>query len=64
MIVVVIHWKIRPDMVGEFLEFWKTAAVVNDRRGLVGEFHARVGRYFAHRSDPKSSKRNHVCALH
>ena len=23
MIVVVIHWKIKPEMVGEFLEFWK-----------------------------------------
>ena len=38
MIVVVIHWKIKSDRVSEFLEFWKTAAIVDDRKGLIGEF--------------------------
>ena len=37
MIVVVIHWKIKSDRVSEFLEFWKTAAIVDDRKGLIGE---------------------------
>ncbi len=38
MIIVVIHWKIKPEMVSEFLDFWRTSAIVNDRKGLVGEF--------------------------
>ena len=40
MIIVFIHWKIKPEpeMVKEFLEFWKTAAVVEDRTGLIVEF--------------------------
>lgn len=40
MIIVLIHWKIKPEpnMVKEFLKFWKEAAVVSDRGGLVGEF--------------------------
>lgn len=38
MIIVVIHWKIKPELVEEFLESWKKTAVVGDRRGLVGEF--------------------------
>lgn len=38
MIIVVIHWKIRPDMVDEFLDFWRKSAVIGDRKGLIGEF--------------------------
>ena len=40
MVIVLIHWKIKPKqkMVDRFLEFWKKEAIVNDRRGLVGEF--------------------------
>lgn len=40
MIIVLIHWKIKPEpeMVEKFLKFWKGAAVVADRRGLIGEF--------------------------
>ena len=40
MIIVLIHWKIKPDqeMVDKFLQFWRQSAVVDDRRGLVGEF--------------------------
>ena len=38
MIIVVIHWKIKPDRVDEFLKFWRRKAIVEDRRGLIGEF--------------------------
>ena len=40
MIIVLIHWKIKPEpkRVEEFLKFWKETAVVSDRRGLIGEF--------------------------
>lgn len=40
MTIVLIHWKIRPEqkMVDEFLKFWRETAVIDDRRGLVGEF--------------------------
>jgi hypothetical protein len=38
MIIVLIHWKIIPNKVDEFLEFWRKTAVVQDRRGLIGEF--------------------------
>ena len=40
MIIVLIHWKIKPDqeMVDKFLQFWRQTAVVEDCRGLIGEF--------------------------
>lgn len=40
MVIVLIHWKIKPEpkMVDMFLDFWRTKAVVDDRRGLIGEF--------------------------
>ena len=40
MIIVIIHWKIKPEQekVEEFLEFWRKAALVGDRTGLIGEF--------------------------
>ena len=40
MIIVLIQWKIKPEpeMVKKFLEFWKKTAVIEDRRGLIGEF--------------------------
>lgn len=38
MVIALIHWKIKPDMVREFLEYWRTKAVVQDRSGLIGEF--------------------------
>ena len=39
MIIVIIHWKIKPEQekVEEFLEFWRKAALVGDRTGLIGE---------------------------
>ena len=40
MIIVLIHWKIRPEqkMVDKFLKFWRATATIDDRRGLIGEF--------------------------
>lgn len=40
MVIVLIHWKIKPEpeMVEDFLAFWRTRAVVEDRRGLICEF--------------------------
>ena len=38
MVIVLVHWKIKPACAQEFLEFWRQEAVVQDRRGLVGEF--------------------------
>ena len=38
MIIVLIHWKIKPDKVEDFLDFWRQKAIVDNRRGLVGEF--------------------------
>ena len=43
MVIALIHWKIEPDRVEEFLEFWQKKAVVQDRSGLVGEFLSEVG---------------------
>ena len=45
MVIVLIKWKIRPQerYIDEFLEFWKQRAVVEDRRGLIGEFLSEVG---------------------
>lgn len=43
MVIVVIKWSIRPDMVGQFHEFWSREARVQDRLGLVGEFLSEVG---------------------
>ena len=38
MVIALIHWKIKPDMVDAFLDFWCNEAVVQDREGLIGEF--------------------------
>ena len=40
MIIVAIHWKIKPepDKVENFLKYWKQEVFVHDRSGLVGEF--------------------------
>ena len=38
MVIALIHWKIKPDAVSEFLDYWRMKAVVQDRRGLIGEF--------------------------
>lgn len=36
--IVVVHWKIKPGREAEFLEYWSTRSVVEDRSGLVGEY--------------------------
>ena len=38
MVIVLIHWKILPDKVDDFLAFWKEVATIKDRSGLTGEF--------------------------
>ena len=38
MVIALIHWKIKPDMADEFRDYWRKEAVVQDRRGLIGEF--------------------------
>lgn len=38
MVIVLIHWKIKPDLVDKFLKYWRTKVVVQDRKGLIGEF--------------------------
>lgn len=38
MVIVLIHWKIKPDRVDEFLDYWRKVATVQDRAGLIGEF--------------------------
>lgn len=38
MVIALIHWKIKPDLVSEFLHYWQEEAVIQDRNGLIGEF--------------------------
>ena len=45
MIIVLIKWKIenKQEQIDAFLNFWKQEAVVQDRKGLVGEFLSEIG---------------------
>ena len=45
MIIVLIKWKIenKQEKISAFLKFWKQEAVVQDRRGLAGEFLSEIG---------------------
>ena len=38
MIIVLIHWPIKPDCGSDFHGFWSTKATVKNRSGLIGEF--------------------------
>ena len=40
MIIVLIHWKIKPEkeMVDQFFDYWRTEVPIDDRQGLIGEF--------------------------
>ena len=38
MVIVLIHWKIKPDKVDDFYCHWQRKTVVHDREGLIGEF--------------------------
>jgi hypothetical protein len=40
MIVVLIHWRIKPtdEAVGAFFNWWKNTATIKDKSNLVGEF--------------------------
>lgn len=42
MVIVLIHWKIKPACVEDFFEYWRKKAVVQDRSGLIGEFLSEV----------------------
>ena len=42
MRIVLIEWRIRKGQEEQFLEYWSTRAVVQDRSGLIGEFLSRV----------------------
>ena len=45
MIIVMIKWKIenKRAKIDAFLDFWKQEVVVQDRKGLVGEFLSEIG---------------------
>lgn len=45
MIIVLVKWKIenKQEKIDRFLQFWKQEAVVQDRKGLVGEFLSEIG---------------------
>ena len=45
MVIVLIKWMIKPEegAIKAFLHHWKTEALVQDWRGLVGEFLSEVG---------------------
>lgn len=36
--IVLVHWQIRSERENEFMEYWRTAGVIRDRTGLLGEF--------------------------
>ena len=38
MIIVLVRWKIIPDRVDDFLEFWRKVVTIENRQGLIGEF--------------------------
>jgi hypothetical protein len=44
MVIVLIKWMIKPEKeaIDAFLHHWRTEALVQDRRGLVGEFLSEV----------------------
>ena len=42
MIVILVHWQIRPEQEADFLDYWRRSAAVPDRAGLIGEFLSRV----------------------
>ena len=45
MIIVLVKWKIenKQEKIDAFLQFWRQEAVVQDRKGLVGEFLSGIG---------------------
>ncbi len=40
--IILVHWQIRPECESEFLDYWRAAATVRDRAGLIGEFLSKV----------------------
>ena len=43
MVIVVIKWSIKAEMIEDFRGYWAQEARVQDRMGLVGEFLSEVG---------------------
>ncbi|MCO4053202.1 MAG: hypothetical protein HEQ16_03910 [Bosea sp.] len=42
MIIVLINWRVIPEKVPEFLEFWRSTLKLENATGLVGEFLSKV----------------------
>jgi hypothetical protein len=42
VIVILVHWQIKPEREQDFLTYWRTSGTVRDRSGLVGEFLSRA----------------------
>ena len=42
MMIVLIHWRIKPHKVDDFLDYWKTQATIGDRKGLITEMLSEV----------------------
>jgi hypothetical protein len=38
MFIALIHWRIVPDRVDEFLQYWKNNNTIGERKGLIAEF--------------------------
>jgi len=38
MIIALIHWRIKPDRVDDFLHHWRQNNQIADRSGLIGEY--------------------------
>lgn len=36
--IVIVHWKIKPGKEAEFLNYWSTRSIIEDRSGLVSEY--------------------------
>lgn len=42
MIIVLINWRVLPEKVTGFVEFWSSTLKLNNAQGLVGEFLSKV----------------------
>lgn len=38
MIIVLIHWRIKPSAADEFLNWWQTVAQIKNKANLIGEY--------------------------
>lgn len=42
MMIVLIHWRIKPNAIDDFFAYWKTQARIGDRKGLITEMLSEV----------------------